>query len=38
VDEMLEHVDRGSHEAFRDALDAVARGEPAAAELQLAEP
>src|SRR6478609_2732636 len=38
VDEMLEHVDRSSHEAFRDALDAVARGEPAAAELQLAEP
>jgi len=38
VDEMLEQVDRASHEAFRDALEAVARGEPASAELQLAEP
>jgi diguanylate cyclase (GGDEF)-like protein/PAS domain S-box-containing protein len=38
VDEMLANVDCASHPAFRDALDAVARGEPAAAELRLADP
>ncbi len=36
VDEMLANVDRSSRESFLDALDAVARGEPASAELQLA--
>ena len=36
VDEMLANVDRSSQDSFRDALDAVARGEPAAAELRLA--
>jgi diguanylate cyclase (GGDEF)-like protein/PAS domain S-box-containing protein len=36
VDEMLANVDRSSQEDFRDALGAVARGEAAATELQLA--
>ncbi len=38
TDEMLANVDRASQHAFREALDAVARGEPASAELQLAHP
>jgi diguanylate cyclase (GGDEF)-like protein/PAS domain S-box-containing protein len=38
VDEMLANIEASSHEAFRDALDAVARGEPASAELQLVDP
>ncbi len=37
VDEMLANVDEASRESFRDALDAMTRGEPAATEVQLAE-
>ena len=38
VDEMLANVDEASRDAFHDALDAVARGEPASTEMQLADP
>jgi diguanylate cyclase (GGDEF)-like protein/PAS domain S-box-containing protein len=38
VDEMLANVDEASHGSFRDALDAVARGEPKSAEVRLADP
>jgi diguanylate cyclase (GGDEF)-like protein/PAS domain S-box-containing protein len=38
TDEMLANIDRSSQESFRNALDAVARGEPARAELRLASP
>jgi diguanylate cyclase (GGDEF)-like protein/PAS domain S-box-containing protein len=38
VDAMLANVDRSSHDSFREALEAVARGEPASTELRLANP
>src|SRR6478735_3367237 len=37
VDEMLANVDAASQDAFHDALDAVARGEPKSTEVRLAD-
>jgi len=37
VDEMLANVDAASQDAFHDALDAAARGEPTATEVRLAD-
>src|SRR4029077_2239509 len=38
VDEMLANVSPVSRDSFRDALDAVARGEPKSTEVRLADP